>query len=266
VDLLAVNAFFGAATTGAYGSVAQISTLLDSLVTTVSLVIRPILMIQFAKGDLIGLRRVGITSVKFMGLALALPIGIICGLAKPILSIWLGSDYQYLSVLVFVLIAHFSINLAVRPLLYMQVAFNKVRWPGIVTLLTGLVNLCLAFLIAWWGKWGYLGVALVGALVWTFRNSIYTPIYTAHIIRAPWWCFYPGLGASLIGTIFVMGTSYGLTLIKMPTNIFTLTGYAILVSLFYVLLVWVFGLSKAERLLINDLSPIKFYKPKPSAN
>jgi membrane protein EpsK len=163
---------------------------------------------------------------------------------------------------VIVLLAHFGINLAVRPLLYIQIAFNKIRLPGIVTLLAGLVNLGLAFLIAWWGKWGYLGVALVGALIWTMRNTIFTPIYTAHIIRAPWWCFFPGIAASLIGTLFVMGSSYGLTLIKMPANLISLAGNILLVSMLYATLVWILGLNNTERVLLNDLSPIKIYKPK----
>lgn len=258
VDLIVVNAFFGAALTGAYGSVAQLSTLMDSVVNAISSVLRPVMLIKFSQGDIEGLKRVSMISVKLLGFALALPAGLLCGFAKPVLTLWLGPAFKELSLLVIVLVFHFSINYSVRPLLYVQNAYNKVRWPGIATFIAGILDLILAILIARWGKWGYIGIAAVGVLVWTLKNTVYMPLYTAHIMRCPWWTFYPSLLPSLFCTAFVGLTSYGLTLVHSPEHFLVLFGDMLLISLLYGGLVWRFGLKTEERSMVMEVTPLKF--------
>lgn len=258
VDLIVVNSYFGAAMTGAYGSVAQLSTLMDSLVTAISSVLRPVMLIKFSQNDIEGLKRVSIVSVKILGFALALPAGLLCGFSSPVLKMWLGPSYQYLSLLVVVLVSHFSINYSVRPLLYVQNAYNKVRWPGIATLAAGLLDMVLAVLVARYTNWGYIGVALVGVLVWTLKNSVYMPIYTARIMRFHWWTFYPGMATGLVATILVGFASYGLTLVRMPQNILSLLVYFIVVSVVYVVVVWLVGFTNEDRRMLLDLPPLKY--------
>jgi membrane protein EpsK len=258
VDLIVVNAFFGAALTGAYGSVAQLSTLMDSVVNAISSVLRPVMLIKFSQGDIEGLKRVSMISVKLLGFALALPAGLLCGFAKPVLTLWLGPSFEGLSLLVIILVFHFSINYSVRPLLYVQNAYNKVRWPGIATFIAGILDLILAILIARWGKWGYIGIAAVGVLVWTLKNTVYMPLYTAHIMHCPWWTFYPSLLPSLFYTAFVGLTSFGLTLLHSPEHFLALLGDMLLISLLYGGLVWRLGLKAEERSLVLEVTPLKF--------
>lgn len=258
VDLIVVNSYFGAAMTGAYGSVAQLSTLMDSLVTAISSVLRPVMLIKFSDNDIEGLKRVSIISVKILGFALALPAGLLCGFSSPILKMWLGPSYQYLSLLVVVLVSHFSINYSVRPLLYVQNAYNKVRWPGIATLAAGLLDLVLAVLVARYTSWGYVGVALAGVFVWTLKNSVYMPIYTSRIMHYPWWTFYPSMATGLFATMFIGFASYGLTLLKMPEHILTLVFYCAVVSVVYAVLVWLVGFTRDDRSMVLDLPPFKY--------
>jgi membrane protein EpsK len=135
---------------------------------------------------------------------MALPIGLIAGLATPLLTVWLGEDFADLAGLLAVLVLHLCVNTAVLPLLSIQVALDKVRLPALVTLAMGLLN----FVLAWW--WAPLfanglGVALAGALVLTLKNGLFTPLYGAHIQRLPWHTFVSCLlpGALATGLIFV---------------------------------------------------------------
>jgi membrane protein EpsK len=257
VDLIVVNAFFGAALTGGYGSVAQFSLLMEYLATAAGTAVRPVMLIKYAQQDWAGLQRLSSQSIKLLGLALALPVGLLCGFSRPLLSVWLGPDYQYLSILLIIIIAHQSLNLSVRPLLYLQTAYNRIRWPGIATLLSGGASLGLGVLLAMWGKWGAAGVALAVAVAWTAKNALYVPIYTAHVMKVRWWTFLPSLVPSVIGTLFVGMASYGSTLVQMPTSWLTLAGYAAAVSLVYAVVVWAIGLNRADRQLLKDLSPLK---------
>jgi O-antigen/teichoic acid export membrane protein len=255
VDLLVVNVFFGAALTGGYGSVVQFSILIDYLGNAAAAVLRPIILIKYAQQDLTGLQHLARQSVKLLGLALALPVGLLCGLSRPLLGVWLGSDYQFLSVLLVIIVCHLSLNLSVRPLFYVQTAYNKIRWPGIATLLSGGLSLGLAVLMAKWGGWGAAGVALAVAVAWTAKNALYVPIYTAHIMELAWWFFLPTSIPIVTATLIVGIGAYGLTLVRMPNNWLELAGSVVIISLLYAAGAWVVGLSRADRELLRSLLP-----------
>lgn len=121
-------------------------------------------------------------AVKCVGLLLALPVGLVCGFATPLLQTWLGPKYIDLSFLMTVLTFHLAVNLAVQPLFNIQQAANRVRLPGVVTLVMGAANLGLALLLAGPMGWGLYGVAAAGALVLTARNLLFTPMYAAFIL------------------------------------------------------------------------------------
>jgi membrane protein EpsK len=255
VGLLVVNAFFGAASTGGYGAVAQFTLLLDYLATAAATAVRPIILIKYAQQDLLGLQRLSAQSVKLLGLLLALPVGLLCGFSRPLLSTWLGAHYEFLSIVLITMMCHQSLNLSVRPLFYVQTAYNKIRWPGIATLISGGACVVLAVLLAYWGEWGIAGVALAVAISWTAKNAVYVPIYTAHIMKLKWWAFLPSVIPIVIGTVSVGAVSYGLTLVRMPDGWFSLAESAVVVSLLYALSVWLFGLNRADRQLLRSLLP-----------
>jgi membrane protein EpsK len=254
-DLLVVNAFFGAALTGGYGSVAQFSIFINYMASAAATVLRPIILIKYAQQDLIGLQRLASQSVKLLGLSLALPVGLLCGFARPLLAVWLGPDYQFLSVLLVILVGPLSLNLSVRPLLYVQSAYNKVRWPGIATLVSGVVSLVLAVVAGMWGGWGASGVALAVAVAWTAKQGLYVPIYTARIMKLAWWSFLPTPIPVVTVTLLVGIAAYALTLVRMPTNWLELAGSAAILSLLYAAGVWGIGLSRADRQLLRELLP-----------
>ena len=252
-DLLVVNAFFGAALTGGYGSVAQFAILIDYLANAVATVVRPIILIKYAQQDFRGLQRLASQSVKLLGLALALPVGLLCGFSRPLISLWLGSDYQDLSVLLVIIVGHLSLNLSVRPLLYVQSAYNKLRWPGIATLVSGGLSLALAVLAAMWGGWGAAGVALAVVVALTAKNTLYVPIYTTHIMNRKWWSFLPSLLPIVMTTFGVGMGAYGLTLVRMPGTWLQLAGSAAVISILYAAGVWGLGLSRVDRQLLREL-------------
>jgi membrane protein EpsK len=255
VDLLVVNAVFGAAMTGSYGAILQFSILTQTLGDTATSVLKPIIFRKYGQGDSVGLKPLTSQAVKLLGLALALPVGLLCGFSQPLLSIWLGPSFEDLNILLILTVVHLSLSTSVLPLNYVQTAYNKVRWPSIITLLSGGANLGLAILLAKWGGWGVLGVAVAGAIVWTARSALYTPLYVAHIMKLPWWTFLPSLSASIIGTSLVGIIAYGLTLVRMPGSWLTLAGSAAVVSLLYIIGVGVIGLNRTDWQLLQDLFP-----------
>jgi hypothetical protein len=102
-----------------------------------------------------------------------------------------------------------------------------------------------------------VGVAVAGAAVWTFKNAVFMPIYTANIMQLKWWTFIPSFGASVIGTLAVGMVSYGTTLLYMPRGWITLAASAFAVSLFYGLGVVTLGLNRTDWQLLMNMLPFQ---------
>lgn len=261
VALMVVNVFFGAEMTGRYGTILLFSTLIETLAETGSTVLAPAIVARYARQDFEGMRRLASQALKLIGIAMALPIGLLCGFARPLLGIWLGPDFQNLDVLLIVLVVHLSINQATRPLAYVLTSYNKVRVQGTVTLVLGVVNAGLAIGIAQWGVWGAVGVAAAGATVLTVKNLFFLSGYSAHVMNLRWWTFYPTLIAGAVGTLGVGLGGYGLTQIWWPENWFSLGGMAIAVSLGYGIIAYLVSLNREDRQLLSDLirEPVRKY-------
>ena len=96
VNLLVVNAMFGAEMTGRYGSLLLFPALIDTMTGTVVSVLSPAIMTRYAVGDIEGMRRLASRSVKLLGVGLALPVGLLCGFGRPLLNLWLGPEFAHL--------------------------------------------------------------------------------------------------------------------------------------------------------------------------
>lgn len=256
IDLMVVNLAFNAETTGTYGSLMQFPVLVRVVANTTAGVLSPSVLKKYAQGDFTGLRRLTHQAIKLLGLVIALPVGLLCGFSRPFLSIWLGPSFRDSNVLLVFLVFHLGLNLSTLPLAYIQTAYNRVRWPGIVTLITGAANLGLAILLATWGQWGAVGVAIAGAVTWTLKNVLFTPVYTAHVMKLPWWVFFPSLSVSVVGTCFVGMMAYGVTLLRMPNGWFDLGVSVAVVSLLCGVIAFFVALDRDDWVLINNLSPL----------
>jgi len=211
IDLVIVNRLLGATAQGRYASVWQWALLLHTLARTVASALLPITLSQYAAGDLLRMKIVSQQAVKLLGLALALPVGLLLAFASPLLVAWLGPEFADLAPLLRVLTFHLAFNLAVAPLSAIQVAVDRVVWPALVTLASGVLNIALAL---WWGGQDALGlgVALAAATALTLRSVLFTPLYTARIQGLPWGAYVPAMLITALGT--AAAAAIGLILLR----------------------------------------------------
>lgn len=255
VDLVIINLFLGASHTGEYGTLILFPELLRNLADTVTSVLNPAIVGRYATGDWDGLYTLAARAVKLLGVALALPIGLICGLAQPFLTLWLGTNFQHLHILLIVLVGHLSITLATLPLTYVLTSYNRVKIQGVTTLVLGMLNVVLAIVLAVYLEWGTLGVAAATALMFIVKNLFFLSGYSAYVMKQPWWTFYPVLLAGAIGTVCIGLGAYGLTMLWPVDTWLSLIGVAATVSLVYGVAVWCIGLNQAERHQLLGLCP-----------
>lgn len=204
IDLIVVNKMMGAEAGGQYGAVMMWSGMLRSLAVVVAAVFAPTISLHYARQDIPGLVAYSRRAVKFMGLMMALTVGLVCGLAQPLLRVWLGPAFEPLAPLMMLMTIHLCANLAVLPLFSVQIAANRVRLPGILTCVMGAGNLGLAVWLTGPAGWGMYGVAAAGAITLTARNLLFTPYYGAHILGLGYGAFYreilPVVGMTVVIT------------------------------------------------------------------
>jgi len=258
IDLIIVNLLFGATSAGKYAIALQWVILLRAMSGLLSGVLTPTILSYYARGQTDSLILITKSAVKLMGLAMALPIGLVCGFAPQLLTVWVGPEYANLSPLMVLLTAHLSINLAVLPLFAINVAYNRVQVPGVVILFMGIGNIALAVALPLLTGWGYYGVAAAGAIVLTTKNAFFTPWYATKILGVEVHTFTRSMLPGIVTAILV-GASAAILASVMPFTplLATIVVASVFISLIYFVAVWSFGLNGFERRLFKSYLPSK---------
>jgi len=253
---------------GPYTTVLQLATLLKTMAALISGMLTPIVYTYYAKKQTETLVKMAVSAVKLMGIFIALPIGLLCGLSTQVLTIWLTmngkidfvpGEYNWLLVL---MAFHLAINLSVLPLFAINVAYNRVKTPGIVTLIMGIGNFTLAFALPLLIIHGlnkpniaFYGVAGAGAIVLTLKNTIFTPWYTGKIMGIKPTVFLKSMITGVTCTALVTLISFAAGQIVTITSFATLIPIGGAIGLIYILLAWKFALSPFERAQFKTTMP-----------
>lgn len=257
VDLLVVNYVFGSKATGEYSIPLQWQTMLRSLASVLAGVITPMILINYARMEYEKIVDLSYISVKFLGLALAVPIGLVAGFAPSLLRVWVGEEFVYLSPLLWLIVLPMSINLAFASLYPISTAYNRIKIPAYVTLGTGILSLLLALLFTMYFDFGLYGVALAGVTAFTGRNLLFTVFYTAYLTGASALEYYKRFLFGVFVTIFIFMISY---LIQQYISIegwFVLLGWMSIMTLCMFPLIWFVMITGHEKQIILKMLRIR---------
>jgi membrane protein EpsK len=260
IDLIVVNMFFGATSAGEYAIVLTWGNLLRAIAGVLGGVLTPMVLTFFALEHTETMIRITKSAVKIMGLTMALPISLVCGFAPQLLTIWVGEKYVFLAPLMILLTIHLMINLTVPPLFSINGAYNRVKVPGMVTLILGIGNFALAVILSLFSGWGYYGVAAAGALVLTFKNAVFTPWYATKVLGVRSNTFTRAMAPGLAAGILLSGTAALLGFVLPLYHLLPLIITMGVLSIVYAILVWRTGLSQEERTLFGSYLPEKIRK------
>jgi membrane protein EpsK len=251
VDLLVVNKLLGAEAGGKYAAALQWSALLRTVAALIAGVFGPTVIMLYAKGDPNALATYVRQAMKLMGLMVALPVGLICGLAPALLETWLGPGFVELAGLMTLMTIHLSVNLTVLPLFNVQIAANRVRFLGLATLIGGACNLLLALLLAGPLGLGMYGVALAGLVTLTAKDTLLTSLHVSHILGTARATFLRVIIPVFSATILLTAVARGITLLAHVTGWPRLACVASLLSIGYCALAYLLLLTPEERKLLQ---------------
>ena len=153
------------------------------------------------------------------------------------------------------LTAHLAVNMSVLPLFSVNVAHNRVRIPGLVTILLGTANLILAVVIPLVTGWGYYGVAVAGVIILTFRHTLFVPWYAARILNIPMSSYLRSLVSGAFAALLIGGAAAGIAVVTTLPLLSTLIIAGTVISLIYGIIVLGFGLTPFEKQLFESYLP-----------
>ncbi|MBI5352642.1 MAG: hypothetical protein HZB50_08415 [Chloroflexi bacterium] len=250
VEMLVANRILDLHLVGMYAALITIPKNLRIISSAIGGVWGPSILAKYGQDDHQGIDSILLGSVKLIGLTLALPIGLICGLALPFLTVWLGPDFREMSWILAVMVFPLSTNLIVEPFFNINISLNKLKIPALVTFGLGLLNLLLAVFLA--PRYGVIGIVAAGVLTLTLNYSIFIPIYTAMTMNLPWWRYVQRLGGVSLATLGVTVTSYLLSDVVSLTSYFRLIAAGGSISLIYLTSAYFLGLSNVEKELLKN--------------
>jgi membrane protein EpsK len=169
-----------------------------------------------------------------------------------------GPQFAQLGPLMWILTLPLVINLSVLPLFTINVAFNKVRIPGIVTFIMGIGNIILAISLPLLLGWGYYGVAVAGAIVLTLKNTFFTPWYATKIMNISPSTFNKSMIAGLIASLIIIAAAFLCGKILTISSLIIIVIAGVAISLLYLIPLWYIGLNQSERNLIARYIPKYF--------
>lgn len=252
IDVIIVNQLLGPEATGRYASVLLFPVLIYTLGEAVLPVLSPAIMAHYATGEKQALQDLARRSVRLLAVGLALPIGLLCGMGAPLLTLWLGPAFADLETVLLLLVAPLTINLATRPLSYVLTAYNEVRVQGLVTLALGAANIVLAIALVRAG-WGLAGVPAAAALVWTVRNVLFVSSRSGVLLGLRWYAFNGHLAIGLLGMAGVAALGRILCALWWPTDWLSLASFAAMITIAYGAFAYFIFITKADRELIASV-------------
>lgn len=218
IDLILANRLFGAESGGQYAAVLQLPYLLISLSLAVGGIFPPTMYQLYARGEIEALVAYLRRSIRFLGLVMALPIGLICGFSEPLLRLWLGPSFSGFAPLLELMTVYMCLTVAMYPLYAVPMAANRLKAQGLVTLAVGVGNLALALFLAGALGWGLYGLAAAGAIAMIVRYVLFIPLYGAYILKQPFGTFLRGTLPIVLTTAAVIGLAR-LVLLRWPVTI-----------------------------------------------
>ena len=172
IDLLLVNRIFGPEDGGLFALALQWALLLRLIANVMAGTFTPTITHAYATRASNLVKNTTVQSIKFVGLAIAFPIGMICGFSDSLLSIWLGIDFSELSGLLILLTAPLIVQLPLTPIFALALAADRLRAICFSTLILGIINPFIAWFLAVPLGWGMIGIGASSGALYALRSFL----------------------------------------------------------------------------------------------
>ncbi|MCA0756489.1 MATE family efflux transporter [Paenibacillus sp. N4] len=260
IDILVANKTVGAEKAGIYAAILQLPLLVRSLAGITANVFAPVVVTLYAKKNINALVEYSNKAVRLNGLLIALPASLICGLSSALLNVWLGEEFETYNWLLVLNSIYLVFVLSVMPLNHIFTAVNRLKLPAIVTIILGITNLILAYLLSGPVGLGLYGIVIASASSLCVKNLIFTPLYSSFVTGQAFYKYYKGIIQPIIGAAFAVIVSIIIKFCYNISNWMDLIIAGLIITISYILFSYVSLLNREEKQRVKKLVIRLFYK------
>lgn len=223
LDLAICNLMLTPLAMGQLAIAKSIDLIFHSLYQVVAQAFQPMLLRSYAQNQTEKLMGELKLSMKLCGMLANLAFAGFCALGMVYYKLWIpGEDIALVYRLTVITVMTSVASGTMKPLYYIYTLTVKQKFPSIVTIVTGVMNVVGMYLLITFTDMG------IDAVVWTtvvlvgFINFVSNPLYMAHVLHQPLWTFYPQIVRNVISCALLTGLFKGLSMLYMPDSWLTL--------------------------------------------
>jgi membrane protein EpsK len=249
-DLLIVNRILGAEATGRYGSLLILFNSLANVSGMVTSIMNPPLMNVYAREGLDQFIKQALTYARMAGTIIAAPIGLVCGFAAPLLTVWLGGSFTDLAQIFSVLSFGLILEISMVPIATLRLLEKKLKIPSLIYIAIGIVKIFLSIVLMSTTGLGLMGMAIGTAIFFVLNAGVVTPMYCAYIAKRPLLFFHRALIPGIAGVCFILIFAQLVRLVLPVASVSQLAEAALVVAVLYAIFAWFLLLDKKQRTFI----------------
>ncbi len=189
-DIWMINRFVDKEMAGIYAALLVWPNFLRQISKQLASVLAPVYMIDYARGDMARVASLSFSSSKLLGSFIAMLVGGLFVLAEPLLVLWLGAGAEAYVLLFRIMMIYLVFTIGEAVLWQIYITLNKVHFPGIVSVTTGVVNIVISMWLIYAG-FGAIGVAIGTAIASILSSALAVPLGVCREFKLPyktvWW-------------------------------------------------------------------------------
>ena len=261
-DLIVINISLGSMATGQYGPIVQWALLVRMLAAVIMRLFDPIVMELLAKKDYDVLLSYLFRLTTLLGLIIGLPICLVCGFSKPLLTLWLGDDFAGLYKLMILLVLGQIVPYSLGNIFSIFRGLNTVYIPGIVTIAAGVANIILSVILIKYTPLGIYGAGISTIIAVFGKGVLFNVIYLSRIMKFnPWKIWLSVLKGCLpaaMGVILLLIFSHKVHI----DTVVKLAGYGTLFAILYSVVCFKMVLNNTDRNFCLRVLKVDKYSPR----
>lgn len=184
--VLVLNRTLGAEATGRFGPVLQVVTFQMLLAFTIARVLRPILFEYIRLGDADRLRGALFKATRILGYLAGFTMAMLCGLARPILTWWVGAEFAPLAYLLALCVYAGYIG-SVLWVPYRQVfrGRDSLVVPTVILLGISAVHVVVLYLALSYTDWGFSALGIIFLVTVGVGQLVLNALHCDYIVTDP---------------------------------------------------------------------------------
>lgn len=205
-SLILVNKFYGANAGGEYSIVQTVPNFINGIISMLTGVFYPLIMIKYAQNDISGMIAEIKKSQQIVGLFATSVIGVFIGFSYDFFKLWTpGQDYNQLVLLSTITIMPHCVIGCIWSLSNVNIAINKIKIPALYMLGSGFANIIVSVILYIAFKPGLFAIPLISSLIQIMWVGVFMPLYATKQLGVVWYTFYPtilrGAGACVCAVL-----------------------------------------------------------------